>query len=167
MLVEPLFDLRDELGQPIAEGTGDGARLAVRNLLRGYLLRMPTGQAVARALGVDPLSAADVEAAAGSDAQRTILRNAGFLERTPLWYYILAEAMAASEGARLGAVGSTIVAEVLVGLVHRSEDSILRCRYPWSPTLGQTAGKFDLADLLRLAGVLREDTRARVGRLTT
>lgn len=162
-LVEPLFDLRDELGEPIAAGGGDGGRLAVRNLLRGYLLRMPTGQAVARALGVEPVSAADLEAAAGSDEQRTILRSAGFLDRTPLWFYILAEAMAASEGARLGPVGSTIVAEVLVGLVRRSEDSILRGRYPWSPTLGQTSGRFDLADLLRLAGVLREDTRTRAG----
>ena len=38
---------------------------------------------------------------------------------------VLAEA-AAGGGAHLGAVGSTIVAEVLVGLVHRSDDSILR-----------------------------------------
>ena len=43
-LVEPLFTLRDFVGQPLP----DEARLAVRNLLRGYLLRMPTGQAVAQ-----------------------------------------------------------------------------------------------------------------------
>src|ERR671917_185273 len=46
-LVEPLDHLRIVTGQ---EEGGLAARLAVRNLLRGYLLRMPTGQAVARAL---------------------------------------------------------------------------------------------------------------------
>ena len=37
-LVEPLFQLTDVQGMP---EQGDGARLAVRNLLRGYLLRCP------------------------------------------------------------------------------------------------------------------------------
>ncbi len=46
-LVEPLFQLTDLRGRPRQE---DRARLAVRNLLRGYLLRLPTGQAVAGAL---------------------------------------------------------------------------------------------------------------------
>src|SRR5215203_5963680 len=41
-LVEPLFELPDLQGRP---REGDRARLAVRNLLRGYLLRLPTGQA--------------------------------------------------------------------------------------------------------------------------
>ena len=33
--------------------------LAVRNLLRGYLLRMPTGQALAKAMNLTPLTAAE------------------------------------------------------------------------------------------------------------
>jgi hypothetical protein len=53
----------------------------------------------------------------------------------------------------LGPVGSTIVAEVLIGLVHNSKDSILRQRN-WQPTLGSTPGRFTLRDLLRLGGVL-------------
>jgi hypothetical protein len=44
------------------------------------------------------------------------------LQRTPLWYYILAEAAVLGGSQHLGPVGSTIVAEVLVGLVRRSPD---------------------------------------------
>jgi hypothetical protein len=51
-LVEPLQHLQTMKGEE--EGEGDpkrlAAKLAVRNLLRGYQMRMPTGQAVARAL---------------------------------------------------------------------------------------------------------------------
>ncbi|MBL9101690.1 MAG: hypothetical protein JNL82_12075 [Myxococcales bacterium] len=158
-LVEPLFTLPQIDGQP---EPGDRGRLAVRNLLRGYLLRMPTGQAVARALGVAPLTAAELEAVAasvpaapGGESQLDVLRSAGFLERTPLWFYVLAEAASVGDGQRLGPVGGTIVAEVLIGLVRRSKDSILRT-YGWRPTLPSARGDghFDLSDLLRLAGVL-------------
>ena len=49
---------------------------------------------------------------------------------------------------RLGPVGSTIVAEVLVGCVRRSEDSILRNR-KWRPTLwNNRSSKFEFTDLL-------------------
>ena len=157
-LVEPLFDLQKITG--VSEA-GEGARLAVRNLLRGYLLRMPTGQAVARTLKQTPLTPSEIEAVAaavppapGQPSQRDVLRKAGFLDRTPLWYYILAEAAAQAGGQRLGVVGGTIVAEVLIGLVRRSDDSILRTP-SWTPTLpSATAGIFRLTDLLKLAGVL-------------
>ena len=75
------------------------------------------------------------------------------MERTPLWYYILAEAAVRADGQKLGPVGSTIVAEVLVGLIRRSPNSILRER-DWEPTLGESPGTFNLPDLLRFAGVL-------------
>jgi hypothetical protein len=152
-LVEPLFDLRDTLGQPIDEGGEDGKRLAVRNLLRGYLLRMPTGQAVAKELGLRPLSASALEKAADSAAQVQVLRASGFNKRTPLWYYLLAEANTKPRGRHLGPVGSTLLGEVFVGLIQRSEDSILRTR-KWTPELGGKKGKFELPDLLRFAGVL-------------
>src|SRR5207247_7047871 len=73
--------------------------------------------------------------------------------RTPLWYYLLAEATALGYRGRLGPVGSTLVAEVLIGLVRGSKDSILREQH-WQPWLGTTPGKFDLSDLLKLAKVL-------------
>ena len=47
-------------------------------------------------------------------------RDGELLRRTPLWYYIFAEAAILRNGQSLGTVGSTIVAEVLVGLIRRS-----------------------------------------------
>ena len=166
-LVEPLFELRGFEGEVLMDSPDDAepgirARLATRNLLRGYLLSMPTGQAVARALGkklegireVHVLEPEEIEWAAASEEQVRALRDGGFLERTPLWYYVLAEA-ASSGGDRLGPVGSTIVAEVLVGLIRRSPYSVLRGEEGPLPKLpsGQP-GPTTLAGLLRLAGVL-------------
>jgi hypothetical protein len=150
-LVEPLFQLTDFRGRPRRE---DRARLAVRNLLRGYRLRIPTGQAVAQALGVQVLTEDEIKEGAASQDQVQALEDGGFLDRTPLWYYVLAEAAALENGRRLGPVGGTIVAEVLVGLVRRSENSILRADN-WEPTLPSSEpGTFTLPDLLRFAGVL-------------
>jgi hypothetical protein len=158
-LVEPLFELPDLQGRPLPEDRG---RLAVRNLLRGYLLRLPTGQAVARELrqrlqgvrDIPVLTEQQVRAAA-TDGQVQVLEDAEFLQRkTPLWFYILAEAAALGNGRRLGPVGSTIVAEVLVGLVRRSPGSILSTA-GWQPTLPSAqVGTFTLTDLLKFARVL-------------
>jgi hypothetical protein len=130
--------------------------LAIRNLLRGYILRMPTGQAVARAMakqGILPMKEDQIESVAKEiPGQFETLKGTEFLTKTPLWFYILAEAAFYSRGHHLGPVGSTIVAEVLIGVLRKSTDSILSDPQ-WSPTLGDTSGKFDLEDLLKLAGV--------------
>jgi len=146
--VKALFNLQTPKGEP--EG-GLAARLAARNLLRGYRLRMPTGQAVATHLGLPVLTADEIRAAAPD--QQQALEAGGFLDRTPLWFYLLAEARHHG-GQRLGPVGSTIVAGVLIGLVRNSQDSIL-ADSAFVPSLpAATAGTFELADLLRFAGVL-------------
>jgi hypothetical protein len=157
-LANPLFHLTRSDG---TQEVGLGAMLAVRNLLRGYLLRMPTGQALANAMNLTPLTAAELEQVAsqvtpapGKESQLDVLRSSGFAERTPLWYYILAEAAFHGKGKHLGPVGSTLIAEVLIGLIDRSENSILRTM-SWEPTLPMANnGKFTLEDLLRFAGVL-------------
>ena len=107
---------------------------------------------MAKALGVSAMSAAEIEAGADSPDQVRILRESGFNKRTPLWYYVLAEANGKPKGKHLGEVGSTLIAEVFVGLVLRSEDSILRTK-KWKPTLGSKKGAFNLPDLLRFAAV--------------
>jgi hypothetical protein len=148
-LVEPLFALRHFDGTVLPP---EQSRLAVRNLLRGYLLRMPTGQAVAKSMKLSALSANDMLKAAANPQQKAILKSSGFHKRTPLWFYILIEAGAAGKG-RLGPVGSTIVAEVLIALVRRTPGSFFS-HIGWRPTLGKQRGKFTINDLLRLSGNL-------------
>lgn len=140
--------------------------LAIRNLIRGYILRMPTGQAVAREMasqGILPMTPEQIASVArevvdetGIQRQYEVLADpeTDFLNKTPLWFYILAEAAFYSRGHHLGPVGSTIVAEVLIGVLRNSTDSILSDPEWRGPTLGPTPGKFDLEDLLKLAGVV-------------
>lgn len=163
-LVEPLFQLTDFTGAPEPDDKG---RLAVRNLLRGYLLRMPSGQAVAKAVSAKwntpVLTPPQVIQGAASPEQAQVLRDANFHRRTPLWYYLLAEANVLGGGQHLGPVGSVLVAEVLIGLVRRSEDSILRYKR-WKPSLPSAKpNKFELSDLLRFAGVLKPVPGGRPG----
>jgi Animal haem peroxidase len=159
-LASGLFGLRKITGAQ--ERPADAANLAVRNLLRGYALRMPTGQAVARKIKQEvnhpvhvltPNELLKVARESGNKNQATALKDGNFHQRTPLWYYLLAEAKHLGKGNRLGPVGSRIVAEVLVGLVRRSEDSILRDP-DWKPTIRQAnPPNFVLPDLLRFAKV--------------
>jgi hypothetical protein len=150
-LANGLFHLQSAKGQE--ETPADAARLAVRNLLRGYGLRMPTGQAIANHLGLTPLTATQLKVAAASTTRPACSRTPDSSPAPPLWYYLLAEGKHHG-GQRLGPVGSTIVGEVLIGLVRRSDDSILRTA-GWTPTLpAATPGRFELADLLRFAKVL-------------
>lgn len=136
-------------------------QLSKRNLLRGYLFSLPTGQALASAVLSPPkrmtpdqiLAGCRPEAAsAGAKPQRKIVEELGLHKRTPLWLYILAEAKVKGGGNRLGPLGSLIVAETMIGLIRGAKKSILN--QPFVPTLGAKPGRFDLQDLLVKAGVL-------------
>lgn len=131
-------------------------KLATRNLLRGYLMALPTGQALAATLlmPADLMTPAEVLDASRDAAQRDVVETARFHEKTPLWYYILAEAKVKGGGNRLGPLGSLIVAETLVGLIRQSRYSVLEGGFV--PTLGDRIGQFDLQDLLKKAGVLQQ-----------
>ena len=102
--------------------------LPQRNLLRQLTWGLPSGQAIARAMGVPALSPSDLSDLAG------VYR--GFATSTPLWYYILAEAKVMEEGVHLGPVGGRIVTETLIGLLRTDPTSYLSL-YPWfQPFLG-------------------------------
>lgn len=152
-LAEPLFSLANVPG-PVLR---DEVRLAVRNLLRGYQLNLPTGQAVARLLnsrfGLPVMSEQDILGASASQEQADLLRDSGLAARTPLWFYVLAEASHFRGGQQLGPVGSTLVAGVLAGLISGSRDSFLNVP-GWTPTIPEMS---DLAGLLCFAGVLTSD----------
>lgn len=117
---------------------------AARHLLRGFRLGLPSGQAVARHLGLRPLRD-DTLLAVLPEAQRAAALP--FCDATPLWFYILAEAgdPDGPRGARLGAVGSRIVAETLWTLTRHSDASIL------APGEACEFERFALSDLILLA----------------
>lgn len=123
----------------------DKASLAVRNLLRGRLVGLPSGQAVAEAIGAPVLTPEQVRAG----RHEAILRDHGLDVQTPLWYYILKEAEVLHNGERLGPVGSRLLAETFVGLIEGSQTSILSGERTWQPTLpSQQPGHFTMVDLL-------------------
>jgi hypothetical protein len=96
--------------------------LAMRDLQRGQGVGLPSGEAVARHIGIAPLTAEEVGIAA-----------TGWRGETPLWYYILREADVSTGGNRLGAVGGRIVTEVLIGLVDADGTSFRRSDEVWRP----------------------------------
>ncbi|MBO0702064.1 MAG: peroxidase [Candidatus Dormibacteraeota bacterium] len=102
--------------------------LPQRNLLRQLTWTLPSGQSVARAMGVTPLGRAELSDIAGVYAP--------FGTSTPLWYYILAEAKATTDGITLGPVGGRIVTETLIGLMRADPNSYLAAKPGFTPFLG-------------------------------
>ncbi len=106
---------------------------------------IPSGQAIARVMGVRVLTPEQLQ----DFAQFNMDKN------TPLWLYILKEAEVLEQGLRMGPVGSRIVGEVFIGLLKADKDSYLSANRNWKPTLpSATTGDFEIADLLKFAGVV-------------
>jgi hypothetical protein len=122
--------------------------LAVRNLLRGLRLGLPSGQDVARTMGITPPT--DDELFATVDVDEGVKKD--LAGRAPLWFYILKEAELKAQSAHLGPVGGRIVAEVLIGLLDGDPLSYLNVQPNWTPTLpSASAGTFTLSDLINIA----------------
>lgn len=144
-LSTPLFNL------PLsAIATGDApVVLPQRTLLRHVTWSLPSGQAIAAAMGVPPVTAADLGELSGY--------GLGLEASTPLFYYALKEAELMEGGARLGPVGGRIVAEVFLGLLASDPTSFVHTKKRWRPTLptrtGAVTGAFSIVDFLTFAGV--------------
>ncbi|MFL1485949.1 peroxidase family protein [Marinobacter sp. LN3S78] len=140
------------LARELHELPGGGGNLAERNLKRGVSLGLPSGQDVAREMGLTPLTGDQI--ASGPDGQ--VARDQGLHEATPLWYYLLKEAEVTHNGERLGPVGATIISEVFVGLVHGDHQSYLwQEGKDWKPFLpSKEPGRFTMADLLTFVNEL-------------
>ena len=149
---------------PLPPTDAGSPSLALRNLLRGRQLGLPSGQAVARAMGVTPLRDDQilVGAATGTSASTVALSavDPSFAGSAPLWAYVLAEATAeaypVSGGKivgpqkspfRLGPVGGRIVVETVVGLLASDPTSILHQPAP-TPVRGQRVQPHLLRELL-------------------
>jgi hypothetical protein len=119
--------------------------LAIRNMLRGKRVGLPSGQKVAAAMRLKALS----------NATLGLSSDPGWGGEAPLWFYILKEAeLPPSNTERLGPVGGRIIAEVLIGLLQRDPNSYLYLDAAWKPAppIAPSPGKFGFVDLLRYAG---------------
>ena len=124
----------------------DGVQsLASRNLMRHVNFGIPSGQAIARRMGVPALT----------PTQLDMLTPFGMEKSTPLWLYILKEAELMEDGLRLGPVGGRIVGEVFIGLLKADESSYMAAEPGWTPVLpSDTPGDFRMTDMLKFAGVV-------------
>jgi hypothetical protein len=112
--------------------------LAGRDLQRGQATALPSGEAVARALGVEPLTPEQIG-----------LAEHGWRAETPLWFYVLREADVQQEGDRLGEVGGRIVGDVLIGIIDADSESYRAVDRGWRPTLpAATIDEYGIADLI-------------------
>jgi hypothetical protein len=103
--------------------------LPVRNLWRGARMGLPSGQDVAKALSIPPLSSDDVADGPHKDVLTNPLYE--FHKDTPLWYYILKEAELRGKGKHLGPVGSWIVVETMLGALWSDPSSYLSVDPSW------------------------------------
>ncbi|WP_062205692.1 peroxidase family protein [Demequina salsinemoris] len=124
-------------------------RLAFRNLKRGWRMGLPSGTAVAKALGVEPIAIP--------------------ADRDALWLYILTEAQEQQQGRRLGTVGSMLVASTFAGLLKGDPTSWVNQEPGWMPGEDSLLWGYDdnrdsteqvdgsrpwtLASIIRIAGV--------------
>jgi hypothetical protein len=160
-LVNPLSML------PPAVAT-DPPSLPERNLLRGWRMRLPSGQSVARAMGVRVLEDSEIRIGKftgdPADIKGNVVDEGGpaFAGNCPLWTYVLAETeevhtkFETSEGPktiktrRLGKVGGRIVAETIVGILVGDSSSFLNLNPLWKPSYA-VGGKFGLRELVKVA----------------
>lgn len=174
-MVDPLMKLPLSIAGPVG---APFRSLAARNLKRGYLFGLPSGQDVAKALGVKCLEGDELKfgphiaAANGKPARpRQGFDEMGLdkavaaqlNEATPLWLYCLAEAVAQakiineepefSQAVQLGPVGGRILLEVFYGLLLEDTDSCLYAPQGWQPLVGEAvSGTVTLWDVLAFTG---------------
>ena len=136
-----------QLPIPGAEAEGSNV-LAFRNMLRAKLYGLPSGQDVARALGMPVISPAALNL------------GPGFERGTPLWYYVLAESSRLENGQRIGPVGSRIVAETFYSVLKRDPNSYLNTgvlgligRFRPDPRIAGADGRMTISDIFQFARV--------------
>jgi hypothetical protein len=134
--------------------------LAERNLLRGLRMGLPSGQDVARAMGVPVITDDHLKVGKATEESQTTnpklvdIQQFGkeFVGNAPLWFYVLAEAQQQFKKdetpIRLGPVGGRIVAETFIGLLLADPHSFLSQAPDWTPNKNCT---FTMADLIKKA----------------
>ena len=168
-LVDPLGSLPNPpFDPPLSMGGTKLASLASRNLMRGWRMRLPSGQAVARAMGIEPLK--DSEIIIGkftgdpADIKGPVTQvSDAFKDNCPLWTYVLAETrevmvpVKTKQGdkpvktRKLGPVGGRIVAETFIGLMLSDSTSYFTLNPIWKPSKANAQGRFGLREFVKTA----------------
>jgi hypothetical protein len=141
-------------------------RLPVRTLLRGFRMKLPSGEAVAARMALEKPDLGIVvmpESQIMDGPHHPILADPkyGFRGNTPLWYYILKEAEVTEvevdrhgtkrKGTCLGLLGSCLVADVIISALACDPQSYFSSP-AWRPTLFPPHGyKSKIAKLLEMA----------------
>jgi Animal haem peroxidase len=155
---------------PPAVASDPPPSLGLRNLLRAWRLGLPSGQAVARAMHIEPMHDADIKIGKAVDKPDpgeqpvaiSAIANGIFNGNCPLWTYILAEAAAHKVSVvpavlngpagistpQLGPVGGRLVAEVFLGLLFGDNSSMLSLDPHFVPVTGTS---FRLRDIVNYA----------------
>jgi hypothetical protein len=168
-LVDPLGKLPNPpFDPPLSMGGTKLASLASRNLMRGWRMRLPSGQAVARAMGIEPLKDAEILIGKFTGDPGDIIGpvtsvSSAFADNCPLWTYILAETkevtvtLKTKQGNKpiktrqLGPVGGRIVAETFIGLLVADKNSYFNVNPIWKPRKANAQGRFGLRELIKTA----------------
>jgi hypothetical protein len=163
---KPDTSLVNPLGKLPSSIAGDPPpSLAQRNLLRGLRMGLPSGQAVAKHMGLPVIpddklmvGKASIDPNDQKDNVSLVSLAGEFKGNAPLWFYLLAEAFQQFDpkketAIRLGPVGGRIVGEVFVGLMMQDSHSFLRQDPLWTPLpeFRNAAGIFGIAELLTQA----------------
>ena len=155
-LVNPLKNLPvGTFGGPDVPLDDPRANLAFRNLTRAKMVRLATGQQMAKMLknkGVNVAALTKAQLRDGNNGADlgglTQAQRQAVLKDTPLWFYVLREAE--HNNGRLKGVGARIVAETFHRAIEGSANSIVRDP-AWRPTLGPDNNTFRMVDLLLFA----------------
>ena len=166
-LVNPLGHLPPSVAQ-------NPSVLAQRNLERGWRMRLPNGQDVARAMGIVPLDDERILIGKFTGDPADIIGpiatiHPAFRNNCPLWTYVLAETIETDvkldttagrktiKTRKLGPVGGRIVAEVFAGLLLGDSNSYLAQNPLWTPSMA-IHGVFGLRELI--AAALSDETKS-------
>ena len=112
--------------ETIPGGSGIMAILAARNLRRGLAHGAPERSGCGNGARLAPLTAAQLTSGLPAAEVALLNSNGGILlPKTPLWYYVLREAMVMNGGNQLGPLGGRIVAETFVRMLKRDASSFM------------------------------------------
>ncbi len=165
-LPRELLQLRPEIKY---YSNGRASSLAALDFFRARQLYLSSGQAVARCMGLRPLSKPKmsriitdrkVDEKDGKTLEEILVIKRRLAEvfsaDTPLWFYVLAEADD-QDDRKLGPVAGRIVSETIAQLIYNSEISVLRSK-AWEPGDDWLLedGKFSMSDLLRTIKAARD-----------